>query len=71
MEKGSAQNVRILAGGEDYGYFAYEAGGRRFESCHGNYARVAQWIEHLPFRCRLFPGLNKLCGSDIPVRARL
>jgi len=36
-----------LAGGEDYGYFASNAGGRRFDSCHGNYARVAQWIEHL------------------------
>lgn len=32
----------ISAGGEDEGYFAYGAGGRRFESCRGNYARVAQ-----------------------------
>jgi hypothetical protein len=28
------------AGGEDYGYFASEAGGAGFESCRGNYARV-------------------------------
>jgi hypothetical protein len=56
--------IETLAGGEDYGYFASNAGGRRFESCHGNYARVAQWIEHLMFRRRVFPGLNKLCGSD-------
>ena len=44
-----------MAGGEDYGYFALNAGGRRFDSCRGNYARVAQWIEHL-YRFRLFPG---------------
>jgi hypothetical protein len=40
-------DIAKSAGGEDKGYFASDAGGRRFESCHGNYARVAQWIEHL------------------------
>ena len=44
---GELFETRRLAGGEDYGYFASNAGGRRFDSCHGNYARVAQWIEHL------------------------
>jgi hypothetical protein len=55
------------AGGEDKGYFALEAGGRRFESCHGNYARVAQWIERLMFLCRLFPGCL-ICGAGTLAR---
>jgi len=53
-----------LAGGEDYGYFASNAGGRRFDSCHGNYARVAQWIEHLcPWS--LFPRPNEFNGTYV------
>ena len=37
-----------FAGGEDLGYFALDAGGRRFESCRQrNIAGVAQWLERL------------------------
>ena len=39
-----------VAGGEDDDYVASNEGGRRFDSCQGNYARVAQCIE------RLLPG---------------
>ena len=41
--EGVAEKSKSSAGGEDKGYFACHAGGRRFESCHGNRARVAQW----------------------------
>ena len=46
-----------FAGGEDSGYFAFNAGGRRFESCRQSAVviGVAQWQSALDLS-RWFPG---------------